>query len=126
MRRSLKWVLTLTPLAVGSVAATIYLTSENLVSNFGENTNGKKVSVETRISPLANSQDNETNLKTEKLNNQKPLDEPVAKTKKIITPVLTQIPKELKKVQKPKNLTSPAILLTNKQDLAKTKVEQKR
>ncbi|ATP59708.1 hypothetical protein [Mesomycoplasma dispar] len=125
MRRSLKWVLTLTPLAVGSVAATIYLTSENLVSNFGENTNGKKVSVETRISPLASSQDNETNLKTEKLNNQKPLDEPVAKTKKIITPVLTQIPKELKKNQKPKNLTSPAILLTNKQDLAKTKVEQK-
>ncbi|AJR12222.1 Uncharacterised protein [Mesomycoplasma dispar] len=101
MRRSFKWILGLVPVVAGSVGTAIYLTSENSISRFNEvNTNRRNVQVETRISPLASSQDAKENTKTELLNSEK-LDENVKAPKKIIVPEISEILPQKKENQKP-------------------------
>ncbi|AJR12558.1 hypothetical protein MDIS_02305 [Mesomycoplasma dispar] len=115
----------LVPIAVGSTGATVYLTSQNSISNFSKNnTNPKNVSVKTRINPLASSQTEAINDKTENLDSQKPTVETVEKT---ITEILPKIAETAKNtsVQNLKKSVSPAVLLTKKQDHFLPKAEQK-
>ncbi|ATP59705.1 hypothetical protein [Mesomycoplasma dispar] len=101
MRRSFKWILGLVPVVAGSVGTAIYLTSENSISRFNEvNTNRQNIQVETRISPLASSQDAKENTKTELLNPEK-LDENVKAPKKIIVPESSEILPQKKENPKP-------------------------
>lgn len=101
MRRSFKWILGLLPIVATSVGTAVYLTSENSISSFSEvNTNRQNIQVETRISPLASSQDAKENTKTELLNPEK-LDENVKAPKKIIVPESSEIPRQNKGNQKP-------------------------
>ncbi|AJR12535.1 Uncharacterised protein [Mesomycoplasma dispar] len=101
MRRSLKWVLALLPVTAGTVGTAIYLTSENSISSLNEvNLNRQNVQVETRIAPLASSQDAKTNTKTELISSKKS-DEIIQEPKKIIVPDVVDISPKTNENKKP-------------------------
>ncbi|MDW2834077.1 hypothetical protein [Mesomycoplasma ovipneumoniae] len=71
MRRSLKLVFGLVPVVAGSAGTAIYLTSNNAISNLDDTTLARQtLQVETRFSPLSDSQDNEFNQNSEELSTQ--------------------------------------------------------
>lgn len=71
MRRSLKLVFGLVPVVAGSAGTAIYLTSSNAISNLDGTTLARQtLQVETRFSPLSDSQNIELNQNSEELSTQ--------------------------------------------------------
>ncbi|WNM13270.1 hypothetical protein [Mesomycoplasma ovipneumoniae] len=114
MRRSLKLVFGLVPVVAGSAGTAIYLTSSNPISNLDDTTLARQtLQVETRLSPLSDSQDNEFNQNSEELSTQ----ETVKNDETIILKspeVLEDSPKS-EPIKITKNTKKPKIIFSNNQ-----------
>ncbi|MHA0261188.1 hypothetical protein [Mesomycoplasma ovipneumoniae] len=130
MRKSLKLVFGLVPVVAGSAGTAIYLTSSNTISNLDNTTLVRQtLQVETRLSPLSDSQDNEFNQNSEELSTQEtvkndetivlkspevsedsPKSQPIKVTKKTKKPKIISSDNQ---IELPKNSsnTQPKILL---------------
>ncbi|MDW2861715.1 hypothetical protein [Mesomycoplasma ovipneumoniae] len=114
MRRSLKLVFGLVPVVAGSAGTVIYLTSSNAISNLDNTTLARQtLQVETRLSPLSDSQDNEFNQNSEELSTQ----ETVKNDENIILKSLEVLEDSRKSepIKVTKNTKKPKIIFSNKQ-----------
>lgn len=114
MRRSLKLVFGLVPVVAGSAGTAIYLTSSNAISNLDNTTLARQtLQVETRLSPLSDSQDNEFNQNSEELSTQE-----IVKNDETIVlkspEVLEDSPKS-EPIKVTKNTKKPKIIFSNNQ-----------
>ncbi|MDW2906404.1 hypothetical protein R7V41_02090 [Mesomycoplasma ovipneumoniae] len=113
MRKSLKLVFGLVPVVAGSAGTAIYLTSSNAISNLDNTTLARQtLQVETRLSPLSNSQDNETNQNSEELSTQEIVknDETI-----VLSPEVSEDSQKSQPVKVTKNTKKPKIIFSNNQ-----------
>ncbi|XBE77951.1 hypothetical protein VQY16_03225 [Mesomycoplasma ovipneumoniae] len=112
MRRSLKLVFGLVPVVAGSAGTAIYLTSSNAISNLDNTTlAGQTLQVETRLSPLSDSQDNEFNQNSEELSTQ----ETIKKDETIIlkSPEVLEDSRKSEPIKVTKSTKKPKIIFFN-------------
>lgn len=114
MRRSLKLVFGLVPVVAGSAGTAIYLTSSNAISNLDDTTLARQtLQVETRLSPLSDSQDNKFNQNSEELSTQETVKNDETIVLKSLE-VLKDSPKS-EPIKVTKNTKKPKIIFSNKQ-----------
>ncbi|WP_258824880.1 hypothetical protein [Mesomycoplasma ovipneumoniae] len=114
MRKSLKLVFGLVPVVAGSAGTAIYLTSSNAISNLDNTTLARQtLQVETRLSPLSDSQDNEFNQISEELSTQ----ETVKNDETIVlkSPEVSEDSSKSQPIKVTKNTKKPKIIFSNKQ-----------
>ncbi|WP_337895582.1 hypothetical protein [Mesomycoplasma ovipneumoniae] len=114
MRKSLKFVFGLVPVVAGSAGTAIYLTSSNAISNLDNTTLARQtLQVETRLSPLSDSQDNEFNQNSEELSTQ----ETVKNDETIVlkSPEFSEDSQKSQPIKVTKNTKKPKIIFSNKQ-----------
>ncbi|WP_081311028.1 hypothetical protein [Mesomycoplasma ovipneumoniae] len=114
MRRSLKLVFGLVPVVAGSAGTAIYLTSSNTISNLDNTTLARQtLQVETRLSPLSDSQDNEFNQNSEELSTQ----EIVKNDETIVlkSPEVLEDSPKFEPIKVTKNTKKPKIIFSNNQ-----------
>ncbi|WP_256998458.1 hypothetical protein [Mesomycoplasma ovipneumoniae] len=114
MRKSLKLVFGLVPVVAGSAGTAIYLTSSNAISNLDDTTLARQtLQVETRLSPLSGSKDNELNQNSEELSTQ----ETVKNDETIVlkSPEVLQDSPKSQPIKVAKNTKKPKIIFSNNQ-----------
>ncbi len=110
MRKSLKLVFGLVPVVAGSAGTAIYLTSSNAISNLDDTSLARQtLQVETHLSPLFDSQDNEFNQDSEELSTQ----ETVKNDETIVlkSPEVSEDSPKSQPINVTKNTKKPKILL---------------
>ncbi|WP_337904053.1 hypothetical protein [Mesomycoplasma ovipneumoniae] len=114
MRKSLKLVFGLVPVVAGSAGTVIYLTSSNAISNLDDTSLARQtLQVETRLSPLSDSQDNEFNQNSEELSTQKTIknDETIV----LKSPEVSEDSPKSQPIKVTKNTKKPKIIFSNNQ-----------
>ncbi|MHA0305946.1 hypothetical protein [Mesomycoplasma ovipneumoniae] len=114
MRKSLKLVFGLVPVVAGSAGTAIYLTSSNAFSNLDNTSLARQtLQVETDLSPLSDSQDNEFNQDSEELSTQ----ETVKNDETIVlkSPEVSEDSPKSQPIKVTKNTKKPKIIFSNKQ-----------
>ncbi|WP_341490322.1 hypothetical protein [Mesomycoplasma ovipneumoniae] len=114
MRKSLKLVFALVPVVAGSAGTAIYLTSSNAISNLDNTSLARQtLQVETHLSPLSDSQDNEFNQDSEELSTQ----ETVKNDETIVlkSPEVSEDSQKSQTIKVTKNTKNPKIIFSNKQ-----------
>ncbi|WP_081310992.1 hypothetical protein [Mesomycoplasma ovipneumoniae] len=112
MRRSLKLVFGLVPVVAGSAGTAIYLTSNNAISNLDDTTLARQtLQVETRFSPLSDSQNIELNQNSEELSTQ----EIVKNDETIVlkSPEVLEDSQKSKPIKVTKKTKTPKIIFSN-------------
>lgn len=126
MRKSFKWLLSLVPVAAGSIGTAVYLTSEKQVGFLREfNPEQKKVIVETRINPLSSSQDNKEILDTNNLVDKKIEKKSPENSLKVVAPVNSKTSKTDNELKETEKSASIPILDVKKELPSVPKIEKK-